>query len=318
LAQWLVDPSQPLTARVNVNRIWQQFFGRGLVATSNDFGSQGEWPSHPELLDWLAAEFMSPSTQGPAAWDVKHLVRLIVTSNTYRQSSQVTADMAKRDPQNLMLARGPRFRMDAEVVRDAALASSGLLVEKTGGRSVKPYQPSGLWEAVGFLGSNTREYKRDSGEGLYRRSVYTFWKRTSPPAQLTTFDAPSRETCTLLRPRTNTPLQALALMNDEQFVEASRQLATRMMVEGGTNTQDRLAYGFKLCTARQPKPRELEVLTGMLAQQLAHYQNDREAAQKLVAVGESKRNESLDPSELAAWTMTANLLLNLDETITKE
>jgi hypothetical protein len=337
LAQWLVDPAQPLTARVNVNRIWQQLFGRGLVATANDFGSQGEWPSHPQLLDWLAAEFMSPSPDAtrsvasacysgglesagnaPVAWDIKHIVRLIVTSNTYRQSSHLSPDLAKRDPQNLLLARGPRFRMDAEIVRDAALAMSGLLVEKIGGRSVKPYQPPGLWEAVGFLGSTTREYKRDSGDGLYRRSLYTFWKRTCPPAQLVTFDAPSRETCTLMRPRTNTPLQALALMNDEQYVEASRRLAMRMMTETGTGANDRLAYGFRLCTARQPKASELEILANLYSQQLAYYQNDREAALKLLAVGESKRNESLDPTEHAASTMMANLLLNLDETITKE
>jgi hypothetical protein len=353
LAQWLVDPSQPLTARVNINRIWQQFFGRGLVATSNDFGSQGEWPSHPQLLDWLAAEFMSPSrvpdnsfaaacdacptdsagggecsecggrvalesrTDLPGRWDVKRMVRLIVTSNTYRQSSRVSAAMAKRDPQNILLARGPRFRMDAEVIRDTALAASGLLVEKLGGRSVKPYQPPGLWEAVGFLGSNTREYKPDAGDGLYRRSLYTFWKRTSPPAQLTTFDAPSRETCTLLRPRTNTPLQALALMNDEQYVEAARNLARRMM-QAAPTASDQLAYGFRICTARPPTARELDLLNQLLAQHLDHYRSDRESALKLLAVGQTKRDEAIDPSEHAAWTMVANLMLNLDETITKE
>jgi hypothetical protein len=331
LAQWLVDPSHPLTARVNVNRFWQQFFGRGLVATANDFGSQGEWPTHPELLDWLAAEFMEPlapaagervRSEGPSsslvAWDIKHLVRLIVTSNTYRQSSRVSADLAKRDPENKLLARGPRFRMDAEMVRDTALATSGLLADKIGGRSVKPYQPPGLWEAVGFLGSNTREYKRDSGDSLYRRSLYTFWKRTSPPAALMTFDAPSRETCTVRRPRTNTPLQALVLMNDEQYVEASRQLARRMMTESGPAPHDRLSHGFRLCTARRPQSRELDVLVKLFDQQLAYYQSDRDAALKLLAIGETKRDESLDPSEHAAWTMMANLLLNLDETITKE
>jgi hypothetical protein len=328
LSQWLVDPSNPLTARVNVNRLWQQFFGNGIVKTANDFGVQGEWPSHPELLDWLAAEFIAPSEHSatdhrdsaasPRAWDIRHIVRLIVTSNTYRQSSRVSVQLAKSDPENSLLARGPRFRLDAEVVRDTALAVSGLLTEKVGGRSVKPYQPPGLWEAVGFLGSNTREYKRDSGDALYRRSMYTFWKRTCPPAQLATFDAPTRETCTVRRPRTNTPLQALALMNDEQFVEASRQLAQRMLTEAGSDAAERLAHGFRLCTARQPQPQELAVLAELYDQQRTHYESDREAALKLLAVGESKRDESLDPSEHAAWTMMANLMLNLDETITKE
>jgi hypothetical protein len=327
LSRWLVDPSNPLTARVNVNRFWQQFFGQGIVKTANDFGTQGEWPTHPALLDWLAAEFMSPSVQGlprdgssasAQSWDVKHLVRLIVTSNTYRQSSRVTAEHLKYDPENALLARGPRFRMDAEVVRDTALAASGLLVETLGGRSVKPYQPPGLWEAVGFVGSNTREYKRDTGDALYRRSLYTFWKRTSPPPQLTTFDAPSRETCTVGRPRTNTPLQALALMNDEQLVEASRHLARRMMTEAGPSPRDRLSHAFRICTARQPAARELDVLTELYQQQLTHYQNDPDAAVKLLSVGESKRDELLDPSEHAASTIMANLLLNLDETITKE
>jgi hypothetical protein len=338
LARWLTDPSHPLTARVNVNRFWQQFFGIGLVRTANDFGSQGEWPTNPELLDWLAAEFMGPSpnagglaqsaggdavgdgctANAPAAWDIKQLVRLIVNSNTYRQSSRVSADLVKRDPENSLLARGPRFRMDAEVVRDSALALSGLLVDQIGGHSVKPYQPAGLWESVGFLGSNTREYKRDAGEGLYRRSLYTFWKRTCPPAQLTTFDAPSRETCTVRRPRTNTPLQALLLMNDEQFVEASRQMGQRIMKEAGPAPRDRLAYGFRLCTARVPLSPELDVLTGLFERQLSYYQSDSDAALKLISVGESKRDESLNTSELAAWTMMANLLLNLDETVTKE
>jgi hypothetical protein len=312
LARWLVDRSQPLTARVTVNRFWQQYFGRGIVKTANDFGVQGEWPTHPELLDWLATEFIE------SGWDVKHLQKLIVMSSTYRQASKVTPELLHRDPENALLARGPRFRMDAEMVRDTALVVSGLLVEKSGGHSVKPYQPPGLWEAVGFLGSNTRNYKRDSGDALYRRSVYTFWKRTSPPAVLTTFDAPSRETCTVKRPRTNTPLQALALMNDEQFVEAARHLAHRMMTEGGKSPPERLAYGFRLATARRPGAKELDVLTKLFEQQLGHYRSDKEGALKLLSLGASKRDEALDPGEHAAWTMMANLLLNLDETITKE
>jgi hypothetical protein len=312
LARWLVDPSQPLTARVTVNRFWEHYFGRGIVKTANDFGYQGEWPSHPELLDWLASEFVD------SGWDTKHMHKLIVMSGTYRQASKVTPELLQRDPENALLARGPRFRMDAEMVRDAALSASGLLVQRLGGPSVKPYQPPGLWETVGFLGSNTRVFKRDSGDALYRRSVYTFWKRTSPPPALTMFDAPSRETCTVRRPRTNTPLQALTLMNDEQYVEAARHLARRMMTEGGKTPQERLTHGFRLATARRPDAKELETLTKLFEQQLAFYGADKDAALKLLGVGASKRNEVLDPGEHAAWTMMANLLLNLDETITKE
>jgi hypothetical protein len=312
LANWLVDPSQPLTARVTVNRFWQHYFGQGIVKTANDFGVQGDWPSHPELLDWLAKEFID------SGWDVKHIHKLIVMSGTYRQSSKVTPELLHRDPDNVLLARGPRFRLDAEMVRDTALATSGLLVEKLGGRSVKPYQPPGLWEAVGFFGSNTREFKRDTGNALYRRSLYTFWKRTSPPPSLTMFDAPSRETCTVRRSRTNTPLQALTLMNDEQFVEAARHLARRMMTEGGKTPQERLIRGFRLTTARPPDDKELDTLTRLFEQQLAYYRAEKAAALKLLKIGESKRDDALDPNEHAAWTMMANLLLNLDETVTKE
>ena len=285
LARWLVDRANPLTARVMVNRFWQQYFGRGIVKTANDFGYQGEWPSHPELLDWLAKEFID------SGWDVKHVQKLIVMSGTYQQSSKITPELFHRDPENALLARGPRFRMDAEMVRDTALAASGLLVEKLGGHSVKPYQPPGLWEAVGFLGSNTRDFKRDMGAALYRRSVYTFWKRTSPPPSLTAFDAPSRETCTVRRSRTNTPLQALTLMNDEQFVEASRHLARRMMIEGGTTPEERLTRGFRLTTAPRPDAQELTTLVQLFEQQLAYYRADKDAALKLLKVGESKRYE---------------------------
>jgi mono/diheme cytochrome c family protein len=312
LARWLVDPGHPLTARVSVNRFWQQYFGRGLVKTTEDFGSQGEWPSHPELLDWLAVELIE------SGWDVKHLQRLIVDSAAYRQSSAVTPELLERDPENVLLARGPRFRLDAEMVRDASLFISGQLVEQIGGKSVKPYQPAGIWEAIGFVGSNTREYKRDAGEALYRRSMYTFWKRTAPPPSLMAFDAPSRETCTARRARTNTPLQALILMNDEQYVEASRHLALRMM-EGGATARERLAHGFRLTTARRPDPGELEVLEGILERHLAHYRANEEAAGKLLEVGESKLPDGeRDAAEVAAFTLMANLLLNLDETITKE
>jgi hypothetical protein len=340
LAKWLVDPSHPLSSRVTVNRFWQQFFGRGLVKTSEDFGVQGEWPTHPELLDWLATEFQTPTARTGAEgtkategtkeitvgnWDMRHILRLIVTSNTYKQSSAALPTpnsplptLYQRDPENMLLARGPRFRFDAEVIRDAALFASGLLVEKVGGKSVKTYQPDGLWEAVAFVGSTTSQFKRDAGEALYRRSMYTFWKRTSPPPQMTTFDAPSREVCTVRRPRTNTPLQALATMNDVQYVEASRHFARRMLLEGGSAYPDRLTHGFRLVTGRKPSPAELEVLVALFQEHHAHYQAKADEAVKLLSIGESKRDESLNPSEYAAMTMVGNLLLNLDETLTKE
>ncbi|MGC1275507.1 MAG: PSD1 and planctomycete cytochrome C domain-containing protein [Planctomycetaceae bacterium] len=312
LARWLVDPHHPLTARVTVNRIWQHYFGIGLVETTGDFGAQGAWPSHPDLLDWLAVEFVE------SGWNVKHVHRLIVTSATYRQSSVATPDRFADDPENRLLARGPRFRLGAETIRDAALAVSGLLVETIGGESVKPYQPPGLWEAVGFTSSNTVNFVQDHGEDLYRRGLYTFWKRTAPPPMLQAFDAPSREQCTVDRPTTNTPLQALSLMNDTQFVEAARLLAARMMTEGGTAAGDRLAYGFRLVTSRRPNPDETALLLKNYESHLAQYRDDAEAATKLLTVGESPRDESLDPAEHAAMTMTANLLLNLDEAVTKE
>jgi hypothetical protein len=310
LAMWLTDPAHPLTARVAVNRYWQQFFGLGIVKTAEDFGSQGQWPSHPELLDWLATEFIA------SGWDVKALQRLIVTSATYRQASRVTPAMLERDPNNELLARGPRFRVDAEVVRDSALFVSGLLAEGFSGRSVKPFQPEGLWEAVGFLGSNTSIFKADAGSAQYRRSIYTFWKRTSPPPALVTFDAPSRETCSVRRPRTNTPLQALVLMNDRQFVEAARKLAERMMA-GGATPEERASLAFRLATSRQPAADELAVLVEFYTESLARFQADRDAAAKLLAYGDAPRKTDLDAAEHAAWTMVANLILNLDETITK-
>lgn len=312
LAQWLVQPNHPMTSRVTVNRFWQQIFGTGIVKTSEDFGAQGQWPSHPELLDWLALDFID------SGWNVKSLMKKMVMSSTYRQTSSATPEMHQRDPGNELLARGPRFRLDAESIRDSTLAVSGLLVEKVGGKSVRPYQPEGLWEAVGFVGSNTSAFKQDAGESLYRRSMYTFWKRTSPPPSMTTFDAPSRENCTVRRPRTNTPLQALALMNDKQYVEASRFLAQRLMTDGGTTPEERLTLAYRLVTSRSPSVNELSVLVPIYQGQLEIYQKDKEAATKLVSFGDSKRNEALDVSELAAWTMMANLILNLDEAVTKE
>jgi hypothetical protein len=307
LARWLVDRANPLTARVTVNRYWQTYFGTGLVKTAEDFGTQGEYPSHPELLDWLATRFMD------SGWDVKAMQRLIVTSATYRQSSRVTPALVAADPENRLLARGPRFRLPAEAVRDQALAASGLLVERGGGPSVKPYQPPGLWKEL----TGTEEYVPDYGEGLYRRSLYTFWKRTVAPPALVTFDAAGRETCVVRPSRTNTPLQALNLMNDVTFVEASRVLAQRAM-NGGTTPEERVTLAFRLATARKPRPAELRVLLDGYRQHLAKYQKDEKAARKLTAIGEASRDEKLDVRELAAYTTIAGVILNLDEVVTKE
>ena len=312
LARWLVDPSHPLTARVAVNRYWQQYFGVGIVKTAEDFGMQGQWPTNPKLLDWLAVEFVE------SGWNIKAFQKLIVMSSSYRQNSSVSPELLSVDPENALLARGPRFRLDAEVVRDSALAMSGLLAEVYGGKSVRTYQPDGIWESVAFVGSTTQNYKRDDGAALYRRSLYTFWKRTAPPPSLMAFDAPSRETCVARRARTNTPLQALVLMNDTQYVEASRHLAARMMTEGGDSAAKQLTFGFQLCTARIPAEHELQILTRVHADQLAHYQANPAEAEKLLVIGASPRVTGLDPAGYAAMTMMANLILNLDETITKE
>ena len=307
LARWLVDPTNPLTARVAVNRSWQTFFGTGLVKTAEDFGVQGEWPSHPQLLDWLATEFVR------RGWDVKALHRLIVTSAAYRQSSRVLPALLRRDPENRLLARGPRLRLSAEMIRDQALFVSGLLAERLGGPSVKPYQPKGLWEE---LAGET--YKQDGGESLYRRSLYTFWKRTVSPPSMMTFDATAREACTVKRSRTNTPLQALTLMNDVTFVEASRVLAERVLGQAGRTPVERLTLAFRLVTARPPWPSELRVLEAGLARHLAHYRKDRAAAEKLVGMGASHPGAKLDAAELAAYTTVMGLLLNLDEVIARE
>lgn len=311
-ARWLVDPSHPLTARVTVNRFWLQLFGTGIVRTSENFGSQGERPSHPELLDWLATELIH------SGWDVKYMLKLIVTSATYRQTSKVSPELLKRDLNNRLLARGPRFRLDAEMMRDQALAVSGLLHPKMGGPSVKPPQPYGLWEAVGYTGSNTVRFVKDSGaDKVYRRSLYTFWKRTSPPPQMNIFDAPSREACTARRERTNTPTQALMLMNDPQFFEAARAFAERTIKEGGSTAAQRMAYAFETATARLPKTDEMSILLNTFQAHLEEFKADPEAAKKLIVVGESPPDANLDPVELAAWTMITNLILNLDEVINK-
>ena len=308
LARWLVSPSNPLTARVTVNRFWQSYFGAGLVKTVEDFGSQGEWPTHLELLDWLAAEFVENG------WDVKQLQKTIVMSATYRQSSRVTPELASKDPDNRLLARGPRVRLPAEVVRDQALAISGLLVEEIGGPSVKPYQPAGLWTEL----AGGRDYEQGHGNDLYRRSIYTFWKRAVPPPQMLNFDSAGREACTVRETRTNTPLQALNLMNDVTFVEASRKLAERMMTEGGRTPQERIGYGYRLATAHELKPENHEILVGGYRHYLDNFQTDRRAALELVRQGESERDQALDVAQLASYTTVASLILNLDETITKE
>jgi hypothetical protein len=308
LARWLVDRSNPLTARVTVNRFWQMLFGVGLVKTVTDFGSQGEWPTNPELLDWLATEFMD------SGWNVKAILKTMVMSATYRQSSKVTPALLEKDPENRLLARGPRFRLPAQVIRDQGLAVSGLLVEKVGGPPVKPYQPPGLWEEVSFGDA----YKPDEGEGLYRRSLYTFWKRTVAPPAMVTFDATDREMCTVRITRTNTPLQALDLMNDVTYLEASRKLAERVIKEGGSTPQTRIDYAFRLATARPPRAKESEVLLDALSQYEQRYRDKPEAAVQYIRQGTPGRDEKLNPVELAAYTAVANLILNLDETITKE
>jgi hypothetical protein len=306
LARWLADPNHPLTARVAVNRWWQSFFGRGIVATPEDFGSQGQLPSHPELLDWLARTFMD------SGWDVKHLVRLIVTSATYRQNSGVPAEVLTKDPENELLARGPRFRLSAEMLRDGALAASGLLVDTIGGPPVKPYQPDGLWEE-----KSGATYRRDVGPGSHRRSLYTFWKRTSPPPAMLTFDATTREVCAVKRQTTATPLQSLVLLNDPQFVEAARGLARRAMTEGGSCLADRVVFLFRATTGRRPGPREIRALEALYREQFDEFRSGRSDAAKLLAVGDAPRDPSLDPSEHAAMTVLAQALLNYDETVMK-
>ncbi len=313
LARWLVNPNHPLTARVAVNRYWQMYFGLGLVKTSEDFGVQGEMPSNPELLDWLATEFVR------AGWEVKAMQRLIVTSATYRQSSKVTPQLLEKDPENRLLARGPRGRLQAESIRDNALAISGLLDTRIGGKSVKPYQPAGLWEELAFGdGFSEQTYVQSHGADLYRRSMYTFWKRTAAPAQMVAFDAPDREKCLVRRLTTNTPLQALVLMNDPTYIEASRVLAVRTLVEGGKDVNARLAYAFRAATARKPSVEEARVLRELLNQQLVRYRSDKKAASEFLKIGESVADAKLDQTELAAWTMVVSAILNLDETITKE
>ncbi|MYD72272.1 MAG: DUF1553 domain-containing protein [Acidobacteria bacterium] len=305
-ARWLVEPDHPLTARVTVNRFWQMLFGTGIVKTAENFGLQGEYPSHPDLLDWLATSFID------SGWDVKSILREIVISATYRQASAVTPEQLESDPENRMLARGPRLRLPAQMIRDQALTVAGLLVDQVGGPSVKPYQPEGLWDQA------SQRYDQSEGNDLYRRSLYTYWKRTLAPPSMLTFDSSTRETCIVRTDRTNTPLQALNLMNDVTYVEAARRVAERMMTEGGATPEERVAFAYRLTTAHRPRPEAHDVLSSAFHDYLERYQADRAAALGLVSVGESPRDETLDIAELASYTMVASMILNLDRTITKD
>jgi mono/diheme cytochrome c family protein len=311
LAQWLMLPEHPLMARVTVNRFWQELYGTGLVRSSGDFGVAGDLPSHPELLDWLAVEFRE------SGWNLKKFYKLLVTSNTYRQAALTTPDKLAKDADNRLLSRGPRFRMDAEMIRDYALAASGLLSRKIGGASVKPYQPEGVWEAVAMIGSNTRDYKRDSGENLYRRSMYTFWKRAAPPASMEILNAPNRETTCVRRERTDTPLQALITLNDPQFIEAARHLAQAVLKQGSEKDEDRIDALARRLLARPLSIAELPIVKSSLASLTDHYRAHVDDAKQLIAVGESKPDSKLDAVSLAAWTMLANELMNLDEVLNK-
>lgn len=308
LANWLTSPNHPLTARVAVNRWWEQYFGTGIVETSEDFGVQGSPPSHPELLDWLSKELIENG------WDQREIMKKIVLSATYRQSSRATAELLQIDPMNRLLTRGPRNRLPAELVRDNALAISGLLQRKIGGPSVKPYQPAGLWEDVSV--ERRESYVPDQGEGLYRRSMYTFWKRTCPPPSMSTFDAPDRETCVVRRARTNTPLQALVLLNDPTYLEASRNLATKLLKELQAD-EARLEQAFLLSVARKPSATEEKIVLQALTDARLEFRQSPAEAESYLKIGNTPRDTELDLVELAAWTSVANLILNLDETISK-
>jgi hypothetical protein len=311
LARWLVAPEHPLTARVAANRLWQQIFGVGLVKTSYDFGAQGESPSHPELLDWLALDYR---THG---WDTKRFVKLLLTSAAFRQSSIVTPAQLKADPENRLYSRGPRFRLDAEQIRDNALFVSGLIDLKLGGKGVNTYQPSNIWEPVGFAGSNTRFYKQGTGSDLYRRSLYTFFKRTAPPPYMANFDAPNREMFCSRRERSNTPLQALQLMNDVQHFEAARAFAEKLLADGGKSDDERIVFAYRTILSRKPEPDELKIVRDELNKHRARYRSDEEAAKTVVEIGESKPKPDLPVGEVAAYTLIANMILNLDETVTR-
>jgi hypothetical protein len=309
LAQWLVSRENPLTARVLVNRLWKLLFGQGFVRTLDDFGTQGAMPTHPELLDWLAVELMD------SGWNVKHVMRLMVMSRTYQQTSVPSRELAERDPGNQWLARQGRFRLDAEMIRDNALAISGLLVLKLGGPTVKPYQPAGYWS---FLNFPVRQWANDHGDSQYRRGLYTFWQRTFLHPSLLAFDASTREECTVERTRSNTPLQALVLLDDPTYVEASRVFAARIVREGGHSEAERIEFSFRHVLQRPPAPREVELLEKLYQQHLNQYRADEAAARALLAVGDAKPPEGIAPAELAAWTSVARVMVNLHETITRD
>jgi hypothetical protein len=311
LAKWLVSPRHPLTSRVAVNRYWQQVFGVGLVKSSGDFGTQGETPSHPELLDWLALHFED------TGWDIKGLMRLMLTSATFKQSSRITKDSLERDPENRLLAHAPRLRLDAEQIRDNALFVGGLIDLTQGGKGVKPYQPPNIWEPVGFVGSNTRAYQQDKGSALYRRSLYTFYKRTAPPPFMVNFDAPNREQSCTRRERSNTPLQALQLLNDVQHVEAARGLAERTINTGINDVRGRIEFQFATVLSRKPNGQELDVLEKQVQRHLERYRNNPQDAQQLIQLGESKPEPKFDAIELATYTLLASTILNMDETLTR-
>jgi hypothetical protein len=326
LAKWIVDESNPLTARVWVNRTWQSLFGTGIVKSTENFGTQADFPTHPELLDWLAVEFRdpkhSPSINGTAAkpWDMKAFIKLLVTSATYRQSSNVSAASMERDPENRLLSRGPRFRLDGETIRDQALAASGLLIQKIGGPSVRPYMPEGVWDETSVYG-NLRNYKADKGEGRYRRTLYTIWKRTAAPPTMLLFDAPNRETCTINRSRTNTPLQALSLLNENTFVEAAQSLAKRMIKEGGATPDERIAFAFELVTSRKPDSSEINILADGLHEDLATFMDDPKRAKAFLSFVDKEQSELMSDEkacEMAAYSLTANVLLNLDEVVMRQ
>ncbi|MDA0194974.1 MAG: DUF1553 domain-containing protein [Bacteroidetes bacterium] len=311
LSQWLFDKRNPLTARVAVNRYWQMIFGLGIVSSANDFGSQGTMPTHPELLDWLAVEFME------SGWDVRALIRMMVTSRTYRQSSKTSKELREKDGMNTWLARGPSYRWQAEFIRDNALASSGLLNDEIGGESAKPFQPDGLWLEKGNFSHFLYQYKKDEGEGQYRRSMYTFIRRTSPPPFMTLFDAPSREVCTIARERTNTPLQSLVLLNDPQFLEASRALAFRLKREAGDSLKDKIETGFQLVLSRPPSEKETEVFETLYQDEYEEFQKDIKGTTDYLAVGDFKVSENYDPIEIAALSVLSNTLFNMDEAYMK-
>jgi hypothetical protein len=311
LARWTVSPENPLTARVTVNRMWYELFSTGIVETTEDFGIMGMRPTDQELLDWLAVEFRE------SGWNMKHMYKLMVMSATYRQSAKSTPVQLKKDPRNLLLSHGPRFRMDAEMLRDIALQSGGLLVDHIGGPSVKPYQPANVWEQVSYPSSDTLVYVQDHGQSLYRRSMYTYWKRMASPPSMDAFDAPVRDTVCTRRQRTDTPLQALVTMNDVQWIEAARALAERVIHEAGPAPEARIDRMSEILLAHDPKPQTVAVLETSLDEMQKHYDSDTKAAHALVHEGESKPALNIPEPELAAWTMIANEMLNLDETLNK-